>query len=51
MGISPTNKKVTMWGIEIDRVAKGKFVESWVRLDTLDLMQQLRSLHTPGKEK
>jgi steroid delta-isomerase-like uncharacterized protein len=40
-GIPPTNKKVTVWGIDIDRVAGGKFVEGWCRFDTLGMMQQL----------
>jgi len=35
MGRPPTNKKVTMWGIRIDRIAGGKFVEGWERSDTL----------------
>jgi len=50
-GISPTNKKVTMWGIYIDRVADGKFVEGWERFDTLGLMQQLGLVATPEKRK
>jgi steroid delta-isomerase-like uncharacterized protein len=51
MGIPHTDKKVTMWGIEIDRIAEGKFVESWVRLDTLGFMQQLGVVSTPGMQK
>jgi len=51
MGISPSNKKWTMWGIYIDRVVGGKFVESWVRYDTLGLMQQLGLVLTPEKAK
>jgi predicted ester cyclase len=49
MGIPPTNKKVTMWGIEIDRVAGGKLVEGWARFDTMGLMQQLGAIPTPKK--
>ena len=49
MGIPPTDKKWTVWGIFIDRVADGKFVESWVRYDTLGLMQQLGLVPTPEK--
>jgi len=49
MGIPPTNKKVTIWGIYIDRIAGGKFVESWTRYDTLGFMQQLGLVPTPGK--
>ena len=48
-GIPPTNKKVTMWEIQIDRVAGGKFVEGWSRYDTLGLMRQLGLIPTPGK--
>jgi len=51
MGIPPTNKKWTMWGIYIDRIVGGKFVESWVRYDTLGLMQQLGLVPSPKKEK
>jgi steroid delta-isomerase-like uncharacterized protein len=51
MGIPPTNKKVTMSAIEIDRIVGGKFVESWVKLDTLGFMQQLGVVPTPGKGK
>ena len=40
-GIPPTNKKVTVWGIGIDRVAGGKFVETWERYDTLGFVQQI----------
>jgi predicted ester cyclase len=49
MGIPPSNRKVTMWGIYIDRIAGGKFAESWTRYDTLGLMQQLGTVPTPGK--
>ena len=49
MGISPTNMKVTMWEIFIDRIVGGKFVESWIRYDTLGLMQQLGLIPTPEK--
>ena len=49
MGISPTNKKWTMWEISIDRIAGGKFVEEWNRYDTLGLMQQLGLVPTPGQ--
>jgi steroid delta-isomerase-like uncharacterized protein len=51
MGIPPTNKKIVVWEIEIDRFAGGKFVEGWSRYDTLGLMQQLGLIPTPGKGK
>ena len=50
-GILPTDKKWTMWGIYIDRIVGGKFVESWVRYDTLGWMQQLGLAPTSEKEK
>jgi len=49
MGIPPTNKKVTMWLIHINRIVGGKFVEIWSRYDTLGLMQQLG--HVPTQRK
>jgi predicted ester cyclase len=49
MGIPPTNKKVTISVIEIDRVVGGKFVEAWAKADTLSLMQQLGALPMPKK--
>ena len=49
MGIPPTNKKVTGWAIEIDRVAGGKFVEGWERSDMLGMMQQLGVIPTPKR--
>ena len=51
MGIPPTNKKVTMWALEINRVSGGKIVEARGRFDTLGLMQQLGVVPTPGKQK
>ncbi len=50
-GASPTDKKVTIRVITIDRIAGGKFVEEWERYDTLGLMQQLGLIPTPNKEK
>jgi predicted ester cyclase len=51
MDIPPSNKKVKIWGITIDRVAGGKFVESWVRYDNLGLMQQLGLVPAPEQKK
>jgi steroid delta-isomerase-like uncharacterized protein len=50
-GIPPTNKKVTVSGIMIDRVAGGKFVETWVRADTLGYEQQLGLVPPPHRKK
>jgi predicted ester cyclase len=51
MGIPPTNKKMTMWEIQMAKVVGGKFVETWSRYDTLGLMQQFGIIPTPGKGK
>ena len=48
-GITPTNKKVKLWQIEIDHVAEGKLVEGWSRYDILSMMQQLGLIPTQGK--
>jgi steroid delta-isomerase-like uncharacterized protein len=50
-GIPPTNKKVKVWAIAIVRIAGGKFVEGWERMDTLGMMQQLGLVPTSGKGK
>jgi len=50
-GIPPTNKKVKLWVIEIDRIVGGKFVEGWLSFDTLGFMQQLGVVPTPAKGK
>jgi len=49
MGIPPTNKKVTIWAIEIDRIVGGKAAEGWIMFDTLSFMQQLGVVPTPKK--
>ena len=51
MGIPPTDKKVTIWVISIDRIVGGEIVEEWERMDTLGAMQQLGFMPTPGKGK
>ena len=46
MGIAATGKKVTIEGIEIDRIEDGKVVEHWESMDMMALMQQLGAV--PG---
>ncbi len=46
-GISPTGKRGTMTGIDIDRIADGKVVECWTNTDDLGLMQQLGVIQAP----
>jgi steroid delta-isomerase-like uncharacterized protein len=49
MGIPPTNKKVTMSGITICRISKGKIVEEWSQADFAGMMQQLGVDPQPGQ--
>jgi steroid delta-isomerase-like uncharacterized protein len=49
MGAPPTNKKIKMWSIQIDRIAGGKFAEGWERYDTLGFMQQIGLIPKPKK--
>ncbi|MBI4285223.1 MAG: ester cyclase [Chloroflexi bacterium] len=41
MGIAPTGKKVAAEGIEVERIANGKYAERWEVFDMLSVMQQL----------
>ena len=49
MGIPATNKKVTGWVIQIDRIVGGKIAEIWERMDTFGFMQQLGVAPRPKK--
>jgi steroid delta-isomerase-like uncharacterized protein len=51
MSAPPTNKKITIKAITIERFAGGKIVEEWGIADTLGLMQQLGLAPTPKKKK
>ena len=41
MKLAPTGKKVTVTGVSIKRIVKGKIVESWSVYDLLDFYTQL----------
>ncbi len=41
MGETPTGREVVLRGVNIFRIADGKIVERWGRLDQLGLLQQL----------
>jgi len=40
-GIPPTNRRFSLWAINVIRIVNGKAVEEWERYDTLGMMQQL----------
>src|SRR5215218_5159389 len=41
LGIEPTGRKVTVWGMAIDRIVDGRIQESRFLMDALGLMSQL----------
>jgi len=49
MGIPQTNKPIKVEYIDLWRVENGKFVDNWVQMDMLGLMQQLGVIPAPGQ--
>ena len=49
MGLPPTGKPITMTGMEIFRLEKGKIAELWGEANLLGLMQQLGILPPMGQ--
>ena len=47
MGVAPSGHTVTLPGINIFRIADGKIVERWGRLDDLGFLQQLGIVNLP----
>ena len=47
MGIPPTNKQVTVTGMDINRLAGGKIAEHWGNFDQMGMMQQLGVIPSP----
>ena len=45
MGMKATNKKIDITGVDIVRIANGKFVEHWGFMDSMVMMQQLGMMH------
>lgn len=41
MGMPPTGRRVSIEGMNIDRIASGKIIERWIQYDALGLVQQL----------
>jgi predicted ester cyclase len=48
MGETPTGHDVVLRGVNIFRIADGKIVERWGRLNDLGLLQQLGLAQRPG---
>ena len=49
LGIAPTGKEVSMRGIAIHRIANGKLVEHWGRVDNVGLLIQLGAITVPAQ--
>jgi steroid delta-isomerase-like uncharacterized protein len=49
MGIPATGRRVAVRYSDVWRVANGRFVENWVRLDMLGMMQQLGVVPASGQ--
>lgn len=50
-GIAPTNKKISVEGVTIHQIARGRILDSDVRLDHLGMMQQLGAVQFVGQPK
>jgi len=49
LGVEPTNKELVWTGITIDRISRGKIVESWANWDMMGMMQQLGAVSSIGE--
>lgn len=47
-GIPPTNKRMTMTGITMFRIADGKLIDGWTNEDVLGFLQQLGAVPEPS---
>ncbi len=49
LGIPPTERRVSVWGIAIDRFVDGKIKDTRLIMDALGLMAQLGALPPPSR--
>jgi steroid delta-isomerase-like uncharacterized protein len=47
-GLAPTDRRVTVSGMTIQRMAGGRVTEAWTNWDTLGLLQQIGAAPSPG---
>jgi steroid delta-isomerase-like uncharacterized protein len=47
LGVPPTGRRVTVWGMVIDRFVEGRIKDTRMLIDTLGLMTQLGALPSP----
>lgn len=49
LGIPPTGRPVSVWGIVIDRIVDGRIKQTRIIMDALGMMAQMGALPPPGK--
>jgi steroid delta-isomerase-like uncharacterized protein len=49
MQLAPTGKQLVVGGININRIADSKIMETWVQFDQLGMLQQLGVVPAPGE--
>jgi steroid delta-isomerase-like uncharacterized protein len=48
LGVPATGRRVSVWGMVIDRLVEGRIKDTRILMDTLGLMTQLGALPPPG---
>jgi steroid delta-isomerase-like uncharacterized protein len=51
MGVDPTDNRVELSGMTINRISEGKIAETWTNYDALGMMQQIGAIPEPGQEE
>ena len=51
LGLAPTNRRVSITGIVIFRIANGQITEAWNNWDQLGLLQQLGAIPSPNRDR
>jgi steroid delta-isomerase-like uncharacterized protein len=49
MGIAPTGKFMTVTGMDIGRIGKGRITEEWSNYDALGMLQQIGAIPAPSE--
>ena len=49
MGVDPTDNRVELSGMTINRISEGKIAETWTNYDALGMMQQIGAIPEPGQ--
>jgi steroid delta-isomerase-like uncharacterized protein len=47
MGVPPTGRRVTVTGMNVNRIVDGRIAEAWGIIDMLGLLQQIGAIPTP----